>query len=111
MKSRILAAFLMLMPSAQSSEIFNPLNVLNAGEREVVISQKWQQQEREYEISTRILDERDYTSLATNISAGFGLFRSFSVRLGAEIAYAGELNKTFDTSLGFQNQKIDFWGP
>lgn len=111
MKSRIFVAFLALMPCAQGTEIFNPLNVLNAGEREVVISQKWQQQEREYEISTRILDERDYSSLATNISAGFGLFRSFSVRLGAEIAYAGELNKTFDSSVGFQNQKIDFWGP
>src|SRR5690606_26059139 len=88
----------------------NPQRILVGGEREFTIAQKWLQQEREYEGNTTVLDERDYSSWATNIGVGFGIWRGFSIKLDMEAAYAGVLRKTFDPSLGFSNQRIHYSG-
>lgn len=100
----------MLPALALTSEVFNPLGILVGGEREFSIAQKWLQQEREYEGSTRILDERDYSSWATNIALGLGVWRGFSIKVDTEFAYGGELRKSFDPALGFANQRIRYSG-
>lgn len=110
MKTIVFALCLIACNAAFATEIYNPLRVLVGGEREFVIAQKWLQQEREYEGNTTILDERDYSSWATNVGVGFGIWRGFSVKVESEYAYGGELRKTFDSSLGFSNQHIRYSG-
>ena len=102
---------LAFLTSAWASNIYNPLDVLVANEREVRLTQKWVQLEEDFELNTVIQDERDYSHWLSALSVGFGFFDGLTIRIGAEMVYSGILRKTFDPSVNFQNQRILYKGP
>lgn len=107
----IFVLMLAFLPSAWASNIYNPLDVLVANEREVRLTQKWVQLEEEYELNTVVQDERDYSHWLSALNVGFGFFDGLTIRIGAEMVYSGILRKTFDPSVNFQNQRILYKGP
>src|SRR5690606_12673027 len=70
----------------------------------------WVQLEKEYEVTGKVQDERDYSSWVSHIQVGFGVWPNLTIRLGAEYAYEGVLRKTFDSSIPISNSRIQLKG-
>lgn len=111
MKTLVFALCLIACEAVFATAVYNPLGALVGGEREFSIAQKWLQQEREYEGNAVILDERDYSSWATSLGIGLGIWRGFSARVETEFTYNGELKKSFASSVPLSNQSIKYSGP
>lgn len=111
MKCFLFLIMIQVIPCVHATNVFNPLHVLTADEREITFTQKWRQSEEEYETGERILDERDYSEWTSAIGAGIGALDGLTFRIGAEFSYSGVLRKNFDSSLPFQNQHVQYSGP
>lgn len=90
--------------------LFHPFDQLSEGQKDFRFAQKWIQKEKEYEIVGRVEDERDYSSWATRVQLGFGVWPGLTFRIGGEYAYEGVLRKTFDPSLTFANERVQYKG-